>query len=98
MIDVLEEIMNRKITLYALSTCTHCHNVGTLLEELLGPKGFTHIYVDRLSGDERNITMRALRTKNPEMSFPTTVIGDRVITGEKLDVIRKLVEEASPQK
>jgi glutaredoxin len=83
--------MPPKITLYALSTCAHCRKTGQLLLDLVGEDGFTHIYVDRLSGDERNETMRELRRVNPTMSFPTVVIGEEVVTGFKEERITELI-------
>ncbi len=85
--------MASTIKLYALSTCPHCSQAGELLEALVGPDGFEHIYVDRLFGDKRNDTMRELRTINPEMSFPTLIIDGEVITGFKEKRIRKLLKK-----
>lgn len=84
--------MDNKVTLYALSTCIHCRKTKELLEELLGPDGFDCIYTDRLSGDERNDTLRELRRINPEVSFPTTVSGDDHVVGFKQDRIRELLD------
>lgn len=85
--------MTQPITLYALSTCAHCRKVGELLTELVGSDEFKHVYVDRLSGDERNTIMRELRSWNPQMSFPTTIIGKTVITGDKEETIRKALKD-----
>ncbi|QGY40376.1 glutaredoxin family protein [Pseudodesulfovibrio cashew] len=84
--------MSKKVTLYALSTCPHCHNAMELLTEILGQSGFKLLYTDRLSGDERNIAMRELRAVNPDVSFPTTVVGNKCVIGFKADEIRLLVE------
>ncbi|BCS89771.1 glutaredoxin family protein [Pseudodesulfovibrio sediminis] len=84
--------MSKDVTLYALSTCVHCHNTRDFLTEMLGIDGFKCVFTDRLSGDERNDTMRMLRSVNSELSFPTIVIGDDVVLGFKKDKIRELVE------
>lgn len=84
--------MDKNVTLYALSTCIHCKNTKAFLEELLGADGFDCIYTDRLSGEERNDTLRNLRRINPEVSFPTTVVGDDHVVGFKQDKIRELLD------
>ena len=83
--------MKQDVTLYAISTCVHCTRTKELLLELLGQDGFTCVYTDRLSGDERNVTIRILRRVNPDLSFPTTVIGDAVVIGFKEDKLRALL-------
>ena len=84
--------MTKKVTIYALSTCVHCRKTKELLEELLGTNGLKCIYTDRLSGEERNDTLRELRQVNPELSFPTTVIGNDVVVGFKPDKIHELLD------
>lgn len=78
----------QSVTIYALSTCHHCGKAKELLESLIGADGFTCHYVDRLSGDARNDIMRELRRANPSLSFPTVVIGDTVIIGNKDEEIK----------
>jgi ferredoxin-thioredoxin reductase catalytic subunit len=69
-------------TLYSLSTCAYCQAIKKMLTDL----GVAHraIEVDLLAGDEREAAVNDLRAVNPQCSFPTTVIGDRVITGFKV--------------
>lgn len=83
--------MPNPIKLYSLSTCIHCHNASELLTEHAGEDGFEHIFVDRLYGEKRNDVMRELRRMNPNMSFPTMVIGDEVVLGFKEEKIRELL-------
>jgi len=83
--------MSHDVTMYGLSTCVHCQKARELLESLLGEDGFTLVYMDRLYGDERNDRMRELRRCNPELSFPTIVIDDEVVMGNKEDKIRSLL-------
>ena len=69
------------ITLYALQTCSHCKSVKKLLQER--QVQFQTVYVDMLVGDERNDTMRQLKRINPSVSFPTLLVGEKVIVGLK---------------
>jgi len=79
------------ITLYGLMSCAHCKEVRELLMDRNIP--FECIYVDLLTGDERSDTLRELRRINPEVTFPTVVIGARVIVGfKKDDIVRALAE------
>jgi glutaredoxin-like protein NrdH len=61
------------VTLYALSTCIHCKNCD----------------VDQLEGEEKNIILEKIKEINPSCSFPTLIIGDRVIVGFREDKIRE---------
>lgn len=81
------------ITLYALSTCVHCKHAKEYLEE--HNQEYDCIYVDRLSGEERNETIRTVKKFNPNLSFPTVVIGDDVIVGFKKEAIDQALEGQS---
>ncbi len=84
--------MSKDATLYALSTCAHCTKTRELLAAFLAPDALTVHYVDRMAGDERNDHMRELRRLNPELSFPTVVIGEEVVIGAKFDKIKELLD------
>ncbi|MCU0573275.1 MAG: glutaredoxin family protein [Syntrophobacteraceae bacterium] len=73
------------IVLYGLMSCAHCKEVRELLMDRQVP--FECIFVDLLTGDERSETLREVRRINPEVTFPTVVIGDKVIVGFKKDLI-----------
>ena len=77
------------ITLYSLSTCSYCQAIRKMLTDL----AVTHraIEVDLLEGDEREAAVNNLRAVNPQCSFPTTVIGDRVVTGFKVQEIKETI-------
>jgi glutaredoxin-like protein NrdH len=78
-----------KPKLFALSTCVHCSKVKELLTSL--DVDFDTLYVDRMSGDERNQRMRELKDYNPQLSFPTLVVGDEVVVGNKEQKIRQIL-------
>lgn len=73
--------MTVSVKLYALSTCSHCKTARKLLEECGCP--FDAVEVDLLEKEERKTILSDLKDINPKRSFPTLVIGDRVIVGYK---------------
>lgn len=80
-----------KLKLYALSTCIWCRKTEKHLEDL--KVQYEVVYVDKLSGDEREQVMAEVARHNPSKSFPTLVIdGARVVVGFKPDEIRKALQ------
>ncbi len=75
------------IKMYALSTCSHCKATKKFLNECDVQYDFTD--VDLLEGEERQAILEDVRKINPRCSFPTIVIGDRVIVGYKEDEIKE---------
>lgn len=67
------------IKLYALSTCSHCTRTKRFFEEC--NLKVVIIDVDLLNGEERTKAINEVRRLNPDVSFPTIVIGDKVIVG-----------------
>lgn len=61
--------------LYALSTCPWCHKTKQLLNQL----GIDYYFVDvdQASGAELGEFEKTIRKWNPNMSFPTLVLGDK---------------------
>lgn len=43
--------------------------------------------MDLLSGEERRSAINALRELNPRLTFPTIIIGNRIVVGFKRDEI-----------
>lgn len=77
------------IKLYALSTCSHCRDCKALLAEL--GCDYTCIDVDQLSPAERKAMLAEIQQVNPRLSFPTLVVGDKVIVGFKKEEIQELL-------
>jgi glutaredoxin len=75
------------VKLYALSTCGHCRSTKSLLNEL--QVEYDCVEVDLCSGEERQAVIDEVRDLNPNLSFPTIVIGDTVIVGYKEAEIKK---------
>jgi glutaredoxin-like protein NrdH len=70
---------DKKIMVYALSTCSHCKSAKKLLTECSAK--YDCIDVDLLSGDEKKRVVDEMRKYNPDMSFPTIIIDGKVIVG-----------------
>jgi len=81
------------VKLYALSTCSHCRSVKRLLEK--EGADFEAVDVDLLEKEERKAVLEEVKQYNERVSFPTTVIGDTVIVGNKGERIRKALAESS---
>lgn len=75
------------ITLYALSTCIHCRNT----KDFFNSSGIDYkcVEVDKLDGEERQKIIDEVKQYNPRCSFPTIVIGDKVIVGFRQDELKE---------
>lgn len=82
--------MSADIKVYALSTCVHCKHAKEFLEEKHIP--YDCVHVDYLTGEERTKIMDIVRKLNPALSFPTIVIGDKVIVGFRRDELLTMLE------
>jgi glutaredoxin len=79
--------MDNSVKMYSLSTCGHCRATKTLLDECEVRYDFTD--VDLLEGDERAAIIEDVKKLNPNCSFPTIIIGDKVIVGYKENEIKE---------
>ncbi len=76
--------------LYALSTCEWCRKTRELLTDL--GVDYSYVYVDLLSGEERNRVAGEMAKWNRARSFPTMVINNStVIIGFLDDRIREVL-------
>jgi glutaredoxin len=80
--------MENKVKLYTLSTCSHCKATKKFLDDC--SVKFELEDVDLLEGEERKAILEDVKKWNPKCSFPTIIIGDKVIVGFK----EKEIEEA----
>ncbi len=78
------------VKVYALSTCIHCRNAKEFLEECA--IGYDCVYVDKLTGEERQAVLEEIKQVNPLCSFPTIIIGNKVIVGFRKDEIREALD------
>ena len=82
-----EENANRDVKIYSLSTCSHCRATKKLLGECTIKYEF--VDVDLLEGDERKAIIEDVKKFNPRCSFPTIIIGEKVIVGFKEKEIKE---------
>jgi glutaredoxin-like protein NrdH len=75
------------VKVYSLSTCSHCKSTKKLLGECTIKYDF--IDVDLLEGDERKSILEDVKKFNPRCSFPTIIIGEKVIVGFKEKEIKE---------
>jgi glutaredoxin-like protein NrdH len=79
--------MKKPVKIYTLSTCSHCKATKIFLNDCAVEYEFTD--VDLLQGEERTAILEDIKKWNPRCSFPTIIIGDKVIIGYKEDEIRE---------
>jgi glutaredoxin len=73
---------------YGLSTCVWCKRTRRFLEDQ--GIAFDYIYVDLLSGQEREAVLSQVRPWNPAVSFPTLVVDDfQCVIGYKPEQIKE---------
>lgn len=73
---------------YGLSTCVWCKRTRRFLEDQ--GIAFDYIYVDLLSGRERDEVLTRVRRWNPGTSFPTIVVDDsRCVVGYRPEKIKE---------
>ena len=77
---------DKEVKVFSLSTCSHCKSVKKLLGDCTVKYEF--VDVDLLEGDERKSILEDIKKFNPRCSFPTIIIGDKVIVGYKENEIK----------
>jgi len=75
------------VKLYTLSTCSHCNAVKKWLSDC--DVKYEFIDVDSLSGLEQHAMLEEIIKINPVCSFPTIIIGDKIIVGFRENEIRE---------
>jgi glutaredoxin len=78
---------DKPVKLYSLSTCSHCKSTKRLLDEC--SVAYDFVDVDLLEGDERRAIIEDVKKFNPRCSFPTIIIGEKVIVGYKEQEIKE---------
>lgn len=79
--------MQVPVKIYTLSTCSHCKATKKFLDDCHVQYEFED--VDLLQGEERAAILEDVRELNPRCSFPTIIIGDKVIVGYKEKEIKE---------
>lgn len=78
---------DKPVKVFSLSTCSHCKSTKKLLSDCTVQYDF--VDVDLLEGDERKAILEDVKQFNPKCSFPTIIIGDKVIVGYKEQEIKE---------
>ena len=78
---------NPEVKIFSLSTCSHCKATKKFIDDCTIKYEF--IDVDLLQGDERKAIIEDVKKFNPRCSFPTIIIGEKVIVGFKEKEIKE---------
>ena len=79
--------MHPLVKMYTLSTCSHCKATKKFMDDCSVKYEFTD--VDLLEGAERAAILEDVKKLNPRCTFPTIIIGDKIIIGFNEEKIRK---------
>ena len=80
-----------KLMLYALSTCIWCRKTKQLLADM-GVE-YEYVFVDLLTGNEKDEAVQTVTKWNPDCSFPTLVVNDsKCIVGFKESEIKEALK------
>jgi glutaredoxin-like protein NrdH len=80
-----------KVMLYALSTCIWCRKTKQLLTDM-GVE-YDYVFVDLLTGADKDEAVKTVTKWNPDCSFPTMVVNEKkCIVGFKEPEIREALK------
>lgn len=83
----LKDKSQPEVKIFSLSTCSHCKAAKKFIDECTIKYEF--VDVDMIEGDERKAIIEDIRKFNPRCSFPTIIIGEKVIVGFKEKEIKE---------
>ncbi|MBW1814306.1 MAG: glutaredoxin family protein [Deltaproteobacteria bacterium] len=78
---------DQNVQIFTLSTCGHCKSTKKFLEKY--SVNYDCVDVDLLDRDQQKEILENIKILNPKLSFPTIVIGDKVIVGYKENEIKE---------
>ena len=78
---------DKSVKIYSLSSCSHCKSTKKFLNACSVMYDF--VDVDLLEGEERKAILEDVKKFNPKCSFPTIIIGDKVVVGFKEKEIKE---------
>jgi glutaredoxin-like protein NrdH len=79
--------MQPPVKVYTLSTCPHCKATKQFLDQCSVKYEFTD--VDLLTMEEQRAVLAEVRKINELCSFPTIIIGEKVIVGHDEQAIKE---------
>ncbi len=83
-------MQNNSVKLFSLSTCPHCKATKKMLDDSTIKYESTDL--DLLDEEEREKIIEDVKKYNPRCTFPTIIIGNKVIVGFKEDLIKEALE------
>jgi glutaredoxin-like protein NrdH len=88
---VIGEKKRHKVVLYALSTCVWCKMTKQYLKD--NGVDYEYIDVDLCSEEEKQKIRQEIQSKGGSLSYPTTIIDDKVVvTGFRKDLLKEALE------
>ena len=83
------ELSQRTPILIALSTCPRCNRIKKFLEM----NQITAIVIDYdlLTSGEKKAHLKFLQPLNPLYIFPTLIVGEDVVVGEKYEAVKEVL-------
>ncbi len=82
---------DRKVFLYALSTCGWCKKTKQMLNE--NDVQYEYLDVDKCTSEERKEAISDIKSRNVPLGFPILIIDDeKVISGFKESAIKEALE------
>ena len=78
---------DKSVKIYALSTCSHCKSTKKFLDDCTVM--YDVVDVDLLEGEERKAILEDVKKFNPKCSFPTIIIGEKVVIGYREEEIKE---------
>ena len=80
----------KEIKVYSVSTCSHCRATKKLLNEY--NVDYDCVDVDMREGEDREAILEEMKKINPKCSFPTSIIGEKVIVGFRESQIKEALK------
>ena len=82
--------MKHKVKMYTLSTCSHCKAA----KKFMNDNGITFEFtdVDLIQDSEKENVLKEVIKYNPQRSFPTIIIGNKIIVGFREQDIREALD------
>jgi len=85
---VIGDRKQHKVVLFALSTCAWCKLTKQFLKD--NEVEFSYLDIDLINEDEKEKIRQIIRDRDGPLSFPTTIIDDKIlITGFRKDKIKE---------
>jgi glutaredoxin-like protein NrdH len=85
------EKKQHKVVLYALSTCVWCKMTKQFLND--NSIEYDYIDVDLCEEEDKQKIRQEIQTKGGPLSYPTTIVDDKVIvTGFRKDLLKEALE------